>query len=300
VIGQAIADGILTGAIIALGAIGVSLGLQILRFANFSHAELLTWGAYLALSFTAFAGAGTSIGPLSFGWQLLAAVLLAGIGTGIVALIVDRLVYERLRAGHANTLTMVFASFGVALVLRNLVLLLWGPNAHYYTTELQIAVEVLPNIRMLPDQIFILFLAFVLVLALHLFLRFSRLGMAMRAMAESPALARICGIEVDNVIRLTWIASGALAAAAGVFAGLTVQLRPEMGFNLLLSLFTAAILGGAGSLIGGVVGGLAVGLAENLSVLVIPAGYKQAMPFLLLLLVLVFRPQGLFGSPERG
>jgi branched-chain amino acid transport system permease protein len=299
VIGQAVADGFLTGAIIALGAIGVSLGLQILRFANFSHAELLTWGAYLALSFTAFAGAGASIGPLSFGWQLLVAVLLAGIGTGVVALIVDRLVYDRLRARHANTLTMVFASFGVALVLRNLVLLLWGPDAHYYTTELQIAVEVLPNVRMLPDQIFILILAFVLVLALQLFLRLSRLGMAMRAMAESPALARVCGIEVNKVIRLTWMASGALAAAAGVFAGLTVQLRPEMGFNLLLSLFTAAILGGAGSLIGGVVGGLAVGLAENLSVLVIPAGYKQAMPFLLLLLVLVFRPQGLFGSPER-
>jgi branched-chain amino acid transport system permease protein len=298
-IGQAIADGILTGAIIALGALGVSLALQILRFANFSHAELLTWGAYLALSFTAFAGAGVSIGPFSFGWQLLVAVLLAGIGTGVVALVVDRLVYQRLRTSHANTLTMVFASFGVALVLRNLVLLLWGPDAQYYTSELQIAIEVLPDIRILPDQIFILVLTFALVLALHLLLRFSRLGMAMRAMAESPSLARVCGIEVTKVIRLTWIASGALAAAAGVFAGLTVQLRPEMGFNLLLSLFTAAILGGAGSLIGGVIGGLAVGLAENLSVLVIPAGYKPAMPFLLLLAVLIFRPQGLFGSPER-
>jgi branched-chain amino acid transport system permease protein len=194
---------------------------------------------------------------------------------------------------------MVFASFGIALVLRNLVLLLWGPDAQYYTTELQIAIEILPNIRVLPDQIFILALALVLVVALQLFLRLTRLGMAMRAMAESPALARICGIEVNRVIRLTWITSGGLAAAAGVFAGLTVQLRPEMGFNLLLSLFTAAILGGTGSLYGGVIGGLIVGLAENLSVLIIPAGYKQAMPFLVLLLVLVMRPQGLFGSPER-
>ena len=298
-IGQAIADGILTGAIIALGAISVSLCLQILRFANFSHAELLTFGAYLALSFTSFAGAGASIGPLSFGWQLLVAVLLAGLGTGAIALIVDGLVFHRLRGRNASTLTMVFASFGIALVLRNLVLLLWGPDAQYYTSELQIAIEILPNIRVLPDQIFILVLALVLVVALQLFLRRTRLGMAMRAMAESPALARICGIEVSRVIRLTWIASGALAAAAGVFAGLTVQLRPEMGFNLLLSLFTAAILGGAGSLVGGVVGGLVVGLAENLSVLIIPAGYKQAMPFLVLLLVLVIRPQGLFGSAER-
>ncbi|WP_342361740.1 branched-chain amino acid ABC transporter permease [Terrarubrum flagellatum] len=298
-IGQAIADGFLTGAIIALGAIGVSLSLQILRFANFSHAELLTWGAYLALTFVAFAGAGVSIGPLSFGWPLLAAVAAAGMGTAVVALAVDLLVFAQLRARGAHPLTLVFAGFGAALILRNLVLLIWGPEAHYYTSELQIAIEVMPDVRMLPDQIFVLALAFAVVLALHLFLRYNRLGMAMRAMAESPALARVCGVEIGKVIRWTWIISGALAAAAGVFSGLTVQLRPEMGFNLLLSLFTAAILGGGGSLVGAVIGGLAVGLAENLSVLVIPAGYKAAVPFLLLLLVLFFRPQGLFGSMER-
>ncbi|MET0605287.1 MAG: branched-chain amino acid ABC transporter permease [Beijerinckiaceae bacterium] len=298
-IGQAIADGLLTGAIISLGAIGVSLSLQILRFANFSHAELLTWGAYLALTFVSFATAGASLGPFSFGWGLLAAVGLAAAGTALLALIVDALVFSRLRSQGAHPLTLVFASFGAALILRNLVLLLWGPEAHYYTTELQIAIEVLPNVRMLPDQIFVLALACVVVLALHLFLRFSRLGMAMRAMAESPALARVCGVETDKVVRWTWIVSGALAAAAGVFSGLTVQLRPEMGFNLLLSLFTAAILGGGGSLIGAVIGGLAVGLSESLSVLAIPTGYKAAVPFLLLLLVLFFRPQGLFGAEER-
>ena len=127
-IGQAIADGFLTGAILALGAIGVSLGSQILKFANFSHSELLTWGAYLALTFTAFATAGAPVGPLSFGWPLLVAVVIAGLLTGVLALIVDRLVFRRLRSKNANSLTMVFASFGIALVLRNLVLLLWGPG----------------------------------------------------------------------------------------------------------------------------------------------------------------------------
>ncbi|MBN9062640.1 MAG: branched-chain amino acid ABC transporter permease [Rhizobiales bacterium 65-9] len=298
-IGQAIADGFLTGAIIALGAIGVSLSLQILRFANFSHSELLTWGAYIAVTFVSFATAGVSVGPLSFGWQLLAATAFAAAGTALLAILVDWLVFGPLRNRGANHLTLVFASFGAALILRNLVLLIWGPEARYYTNELQIAVEVFPDVRMLPDQIFVLALAFAIVLALHLFLRFSRLGMAMRAMAESPALARICGVEIGKVIRWTWILSGALAAMAGVFSGLTVQLRPEMGFNLLLPLFTAAILGGGGSLIGAVIGGLAVGLAENLSVLVIPAGYKAAVPFLLLLAVLFLRPQGLFGAAER-
>ena len=298
-IGQAIADGFLTGAILALGALGASLGMQILQFANFSHAELLTWGAYIVLTFTSFATAGTPIGPFSFGWQLLLAMLIAGVATGGVALIVDRLVFARLRARHAHSLTMVFASFGVALILRNFVLLLWGPDAHYYSTELQIAVEVLPGIRLLPDQVFVLALTLLLVVALHLVLRFSRLGMALRAMAESPVLARVCGIETERAIRWTWMVSGMLAAAAGVFLGVTVQLRPEMGFSLLLAVLTAAILGGIGSVFGAVVGGLAVGLAENLSVLVIPTGYKAAVPFLLLMLVLLCRPQGLFGAADR-
>jgi branched-chain amino acid transport system permease protein len=177
--------------------------------------------------------------------------------------------------------------------------LTFGHGTHFYTRELQMAVEVLPGARLLPDQIFILVLTIVVVTALHLYLTRSRTGMAMRAMAESPALARVCGIEVEKVIRWTWLLSGALAAMAGVFLGLSPQLHPEMGFSILLSLFAAAILGGAGSLIGAVVGGLLVGLAENLSVLVVSPGYKSAMPFLLLLLVLFFRPQGIFGEKPR-
>ncbi len=297
-IAQAIADGILTGAIIALGAIGVSFALQIMRFANFAHSELLTWGAYLALVFVAFAGPGTPTGPLSFGWQLLAAAGFAGIMTGLLAWAVDLLVFRRLRRRGAHPLTMVFAAFGAALVMRHAVVLIWGHDSHYYTRELQLAVELLPGVRMLPDQIFILLLALAVVVCLHFFLTYSRTGMAMRAMAESATLAQVCGIEVDAVIRWTWILSGALAALAGVFTGLTPQIHPEIGFNLLLALFAAAILGGTGSLAGAVVGGLLVGLAENLSLLVVSAGYKQAMPFLLLLLILLMRPQGLFGEKQ--
>lgn len=295
-IGQAIADGILTGAIIALGAIGVSFTLQIMRFANFAHSELLTWGAYLALVFVAFAGPGTPTGPFSFGWQLIAAAAFAALMTGLVAWAVDDLVFRNLRRRGAHPLTMVFAAFGAALVMRNVVVLIWGHGSHYYTRELQMSVELLPGVRMLPDQIFILALALVVVVCLHGFLTYSRTGMAMRAMAESPPLAQVCGVEVDAVVRWTWILSGALAALAGVFAGLTPQLHPEIGFNLLLALFAAAILGGTGSLVGAVIGGLLVGLAENLSLLFISAGYKTAMPFLVLLLVLLVRPQGLFGE----
>jgi len=293
---QALADGILTGAIIALGAIGVTFTLEIMRFANFAHSELLTWGAYIALVIVTFAGPGTPTGPLSFGWQLLAAALIAAVLTGLAAWAIDTLVFRRLRRRGALPLTMVFAAFGAALVMRHLIVLVFGHESRYYTRELQIAVELLPGVRVLPDQIFILGLALAAMITLHAFLAWSRTGIAMRAMAESPALAQVCGIEVDAVVRLTWIISGALAAFAGVFTGLTPQLHPEIGFNLLLSLFAAAILGGTGSLAGAVIGGFLVGLAENLSLLVISPGYKGAMPFLLLLAILILRPQGIFGA----
>ena len=295
-IAQALADGLLTGAIIALGAIGVTFTLGIMRFANFAHGELLTWGAYLALVVVAFTGPGAPTGPLSFGWPLLAAALVAAAITGLAAWGVDALVFRRLRRRGAAPLTMVFAAFGAALVMRHLVVLVGGPESRYYTRELQIAVPVLAGVRVLPDHVFILALALVAMAALHAFLRWSRTGIAMRAMAESPALAQVCGIPVESVVRLTWIISGALAALAGVFAGLTPQLHPDIGFNLLLSLFAAAILGGAGHVGGAVLGGFLVGLAENVSLLVINPGYKGAMPFLLLLAILLLRPQGIFGE----
>jgi branched-chain amino acid transport system permease protein len=295
-IAQAFADGILTGAIIALGAIGVTFTLGIMRFANFAHSELLTWGAYIALVVVGFTGPGRPTGPLSFGWPLIAAAVVAAVLTGLAAWAVDALVFRRLRRRGAHPLTMVFAAFGAALVMRHLVVLVWGHDSHYYTRELQMAVEVLPGVRMLPDQIFIVGLALAAMVGLHAFLAWSRTGIAMRAMAESPALAQVCGVEVEAVVRLTWIISGALAAFGGVFTGLTPQIHPEIGFNLLLSLFAAAILGGTGSLAGAVAGGFAVGLAENLALLVISPGYKGAMPFLLLLGILLVRPQGIFGD----
>ncbi len=298
-IAQTFADGLLTGAVLSLGATGYSLSAQILKFANFAHAELLTWGAYIALIFTVFATAGTPMGPLSFGWQLLAAVVLAGVGTAVIAVAVDSLVFSKLRDRAANSLTLVFASFGAALVLRNLILLIWGAEARYYSQELQIAVQVLPDVLLMPDQVFVLALTVALVVALYLFLRFSSIGVAMRAMADSPALARVCGIDITSVVRWTWVLSGMLAAAAGAFTGLTIQIRPELGFNMLLGVMTAAILGGTSSLFGAVAGGLIVGLAESFSVLVIPASYKSAVPFLLLLLVLYVRPQGLFTRSTR-
>lgn len=293
---QALADGIFTGAIIALGAIGISFTLQIMRFANFAHAEFLTWGAYLTLALVGLTGVGQPLLGLTFGWGLVAAALLGAALTGAAAWGLDRAVFARLRRNGAAPLVLVFAAFGAALIMRHVVVLFWGHDSHFYTRELQMALLVPPGIRIMPDQVFILVLAVVLMVALHLFLTYSRTGIAMRAMAENPALTQACGVRVDSVVRTTWWICGGLAAMAGVFTGLTPQLHPDLGHNQLLALFAAAIFGGAGSLPGAVLGGLLVGIAENLFLLVVPPGYKPAMPFMLLLAVLLWRPEGLFGE----
>jgi len=297
---QHIADGILSGSIIALGAIGLSFTMKILRFANFSHSELLTWGAYFAVIFFAVASAfgggfGTPIAPFSFGWPLLVALIVAAAATSVLAIALHHLVFARL-SRMAGNMTMVFASFGVALLLRHIIVLIFGPSPLYYTNALQFAVLLPGGVRVLPDQVFLLGLTIAVVVALHLFLTRSRTGISMRAVAESPDLARVNGVNVDNVIRWVWIIGASGAGVAGVMYGLTVQLRPELGFSLILPLFAAAILGGAGSLYGAVLGGLIVGLSENLSVMVIPTTYKPAVPFLLILFILYFRPDGIFGE----
>ncbi|MBL8699328.1 MAG: branched-chain amino acid ABC transporter permease [Alphaproteobacteria bacterium] len=306
---QLVADGLILGSVIALGAIGVTLTYAILRFANFGHGELLTWGAYLALTalawFVGLAGGGAMepIGPLSFGWPLVAALVVAAAMTAGLALLLDWALFRRLRR-HGNAIVLVIASFGAALALRNMLQFAYGSMPAYYTREIQIAIRIVPRdvmggMRATPDQIFVLALAAVTVVALHLFLTRSTLGKAMRATAMNPLLARVTGIDVEAVVRLTWILGAVLATIAGVFAGLTGQLRPQLGFELLLPLFAAAILGGIGSVYGAVLGGLIVGLAESLAVPLIGAEYRAAMAFVVIIAILLARPTGLFGRSER-
>lgn len=301
---QLIADGFVIGSVIALGAIGVTLVYSILRFANFAHGELLTWGAYLAwtalLGFAAVWGPMEPLGPFSFGWTLLASLGVAAIATAALALLVDLLLFRQLRR-HGSAITLIMASFGAALVLRNLLQFIFGAVPEYYSREIQVAIRLVPRdvlggLRITPDQLFVLGLTAVSVVGLHLFLTRTTLGKAMRATSINPQLARVTGIDVDRVIRATWIIGAILAAVAGVFSGLTIQLRPQLGLDLLLPLFAAAILGGIGSVYGAVAGGLIVGLAESLSVPLVGAEYRAATAFVILIAILLIRPTGLFGE----
>ena len=300
---QALLDGLLSGAIVALGAIGVSFSLAILRFANFSHGDLLAIGGYAALFVLLLLAASQSavipLEPFSFGWRLPVALLFALIATVCVALLLDRLVYRHLRARSADPLTLVFASFGLALVLRDLLVLLFGHDPYNYSSDIQMALRLPGGVLVMPDQVLVFALTLLVLALLWFFLQRTRYGIAMRSVAENPPLASLAGIDIGATVRLTWIVSALLAALAGVFYGVTVQVRPEMGSNLLLPLFTAAILGGVGRVGGAVLGALLISLSENLVTLVISNMYKPMIPFVLLLLVLYVRPAGLFASPAQ-
>ncbi|MBM2321443.1 MULTISPECIES: branched-chain amino acid ABC transporter permease [Marivita] len=299
---QNLVDGVLVGSILSLGAIGLTMAMHMLRFANFSHAELLSIGAYAALVFDGLFGAihpalAEAIPPLSLTWSLTLALLLSMALTGLSAVAVDKLVFKRVRA-KGGELSMVFASFGVAMIIRNILGLIFGLNPKLYSQDIVFAIVVSrdPFLLIKPDQVFTLVAALLIMFILHLVLSRTTFGYSLRAVAENPTLAQVSGINLSRMVVLIWLIGGGLAAAAGVFYGLTNQISPVLGRDLVLPIFAATIVGGIGSIYGAVLGGFLVGLASNLALVILPSGYSPAVPFLIILAVLILRPHGLFGE----
>ena len=297
---QFLADGLIAGCTIALGAVGITLTYAILRFANFAHGEFISWGAYLTWCLAGAIGTwstatASALDPISVGWNVVVAGVLAMALTGLLAIALDAVLFRPLRNRGAS-ITAVMASFGAAMALRALIELLFSSRPAYLSQELQIAIPIGAGMRVTPDQIALVAVTALCVAALHVLLRYTGIGRSMRAVSENPALARVVGIDVSRVIRLTWFIGGALACASGVMLGLVVQMRPSMGAELLLPLFAAAILGGVGSVPGALIGGLIVGLAEAATVQLVGAEWRAAVAFLVLIAVLLVRPAGIFGQ----
>jgi branched-chain amino acid transport system permease protein len=316
---QFLANGLIAGATIGLGAVGITLTYSILRFANFAQGEFITWGCYLTWLLAAAAGAwipasAEALGPLSVGWNVIGAGLAAMLLTGVLAVALDAVLFGPLRARGAGargagargagahgawapsaSISAVIASFGASMTLRALIEAAVPARQAYLSTELQIAIPLIGGVRLTPDQILVLALAVVFAVALQLMLTRTSVGRSMRAVSENPALARVVGIDVSHVIRLTWFIGASLASAAGVMLGLVVQIRPSMGAELLLPLFAAAILGGIGSVPGALLGGLMVGVAEAAAVQLLGGQWRAAVAFLMVIAVLLLRPSGLFG-----
>lgn len=280
---QLLVYGLVLGSVLAMGAIGVSMIFGILRFAHFAHGDFMTLGAYLGLAFIGAFG-------LSPWWALPAAML----GMAAVAVGIDQLVYRRLR--RTQPVILLISSFGMALILRSLVQLIWGSDNQTYVSGIQFPwrLDWLGGLRLKPDHAWIVLISAGLIVAVHLFLSRTRLGKAMRAMSDNMDLARISGIPAERVIMMTWIIGGALAAAAGVFLGIDTRLHPMMGWTTLLPVFAAAILGGIGRPYGAIVGGMVIGLSMEMSTLLISASYKPAVAFAIMVIMLIVRPQGIF------
>lgn len=299
---QFIVDGLLTGSMIGLGAIGVTLTYSILRFSNFAHGDFMAWGTYATLlavgAIAALFGKVAPIAPLSFGWPLIVALICGMAFTGAMALALDKVLFSRLRS-KGQMIIVVMASFGASMALRSLLEFIFTSRPVYFSRAIQIAMPVGFGIRITPDQIALLLLTVLLVTSVHLLMTRTHAGRSMRAVSQNPALARVVGIDVARVVRITWLTGGALACVAGVMIGILVQIRPLMGFDMLLPMFAAAILGGIGSVPGAVLGGLIIGLSEAAAVQLIGAEWRAAISFVLLMAVLFVRPIGLFGVKER-
>jgi branched-chain amino acid transport system permease protein/neutral amino acid transport system permease protein len=274
--------GLVLGSIFALGAIGVSLTFGILGFANFSHGDLMALGAYVAF-----------LVYVQLALPFWLAFPVAVVAAAAVAVAIDRTIYRRFRAGPP--VLLLISSFGMALILRSLIQLIWGPEVMTYDPGIQLA-ERFMGLRYQNHQLGIIAGAIALVVVVHLFLSRTKAGKAMRAMADNPTLAQLSGIDTERVVMWTWITGGTLAGAAGVFLAIDTQLRPEMGWFQLLPIFAAAILGGIGKPYGAILGGYIIGMVTELSNLVLPAEYTTVVPFAILVVMLIFRPTGLFAG----
>ncbi len=286
-------NGLTVGSVYALVALGYTMVYGIMRLINFAHGDLFMLGAYVGFTvlMTFFAQSGLPLWVilLCIAFAAMAAVALAGVA-------VERAAYRPLRRSHR--LTAVVSALGASIVLQNGAMLIWGPRYQAYpawavpSTRFEVF-----GVSMTSMQLLILAIALVLMVALYFFVQRTVLGMAIRATAIDHDTARLMGIDIDQVIRLVFIIGPALGAAAGVMIGLYYrQIHFTMGWAYGLKAFTAAIMGGIGNIPGAMLGGFLLGILEMLGAGYISSAWKDAMVFVLLILLLILRPHGLLGE----
>jgi neutral amino acid transport system permease protein len=283
-IGQLIANGVVYGCIIALAAIGLSLAYRIMNFANFAHGDFLTLGAYLTLFFAV---------TMNLGFP--AACILAIPVTAAFAVALDMGIWKPMRSSGASRTAIMILSIGVSIAIRNALIIFFRPDSLRFPLPVMESMNV-GGILLTSFQISVVLIAFASMLVVHTLLSRTVLGKSMRALADNPDLARITGINVDRVIRYTWLVSMGLAALAGIMFGLITHLNPNMGWSIILPMFAAAILGGIGNAYGAMAGGIIIGLAQEISTAFLPAEYKIGVSFAIMIAVLFFRPKGLLGG----
>jgi neutral amino acid transport system permease protein len=279
-------NGLSLGAIYALGAVGLTLVYGILKLVNFAHGDFLTFGAYMAY-----------LVNVTWGAPLVVAVFWAMITTALLGLFFERLLWGPMRRKHAGFLQLILMSIGLAFLLRAVVQWFWSTEIRLLDVNTTSTVEFL-GLRIGQTELIALVVGVGVLVLVGVMLKLTILGKQMRALSDNLELAETTGIDTRRVILYTWIFAGALAGLAGVLAGALTNLRPEMGFELLLPIFAAVILGGIGDAFGALAAGLVLGVMTEWSTLIIDARWKVAVGFLVLVIVLIVRPQGIFGRAK--
>ena len=322
--GVMLKDGLMRGLFFGLAGIGLSMTYSILNFANFSHGDLITSGAFsgMAVTYVIAGGFGTAtdgsllplvlvgtggtvyganlgIGVASTPLAIVAGVIFAGGATILLSLLVDRLAYKPIR--DRSGITLLITSIGVAFALRYTIQFVFDPSRRGVTDSGAVPSTRIPfidgTVGLNLHEVALFVVAVSLMLGLHLLLQRTRLGKAMRAMADNEDLARITGIPTERVVTYTWIIGAGLAGVAGyMFVIWNGTLHWFQGWILLLPIFAAVILGGIGSIYGAIVGGLVIGMTMSMSVVWLPTSLSRAAAFLIMIVVLLVRPEGIFAG----
>jgi neutral amino acid transport system permease protein len=278
---QLIINGLAIGSILALAAIGLTLTYGILRLSNFAHGDYMTLGAY----FTWLAN--------TQGLNIWLSMILGGLGTIVSMLIAEFLLWKPMRDRRVDSTTLIIISIGLALFLRNLILLIWGGSNQLYDLPVVQALQ-FGDLRIAYYRIVVIGLTISAIAGIYFLLKSSKIGKAMRAVADNIDLARVSGINVEQVVFWTWVITGVLTALSGSMYGLITAVHPNMGWFLIIPMFASVILGGIGNPYGAIAGALIIGLAQELSVPLLGSEYKIGVALLIMVLILFIRPQGLF------
>ncbi len=281
--------GLRFGLIIAMTAVGLSLIFGTTRLINFAHGELVTIGAVIAYL----------VGTTPLHWPFIIAIVAAIVLVGLLGGLIERALWRPLRKRGTGLIQMFIISIGLSLLLRHAILFFFGSQRQQYIQATTQKLLTMGPVSISPRDLIIIILSILVLVGVAVMLQTTRMGKAMRALADNRDLAEASGIDVDRVVLNVWILGGGLAALGGVFYGLTSAVYWDMGFNLLLLMFAGVILGGLGSAYGAMLGSIVVGLVAQFSTVWFPAELENAWALLVLIIVLLVRPQGILGRLQR-
>lgn len=288
--------GLVFSVLLAMGALGLSMIFGTTGLTNFSHGELVTFGALVAFGVDRLPGQ-ISVGGADV--SVIVGVAVAFVAAGAFGWVNDKALWRPLRRRRTGLIAMMIVSIGLSLFLRNIYQYVSGAQSHNYSQYVSVQPWELGPILITPKELIVLAVGMTVLVVTTSLLQFTRLGKATRAVADNPALAASTGINVERVINIVWVAGAALAGLAGALLGVTQGFDYQIGFKLLLLIFAAVVLGGLGTIWGAIAGAFIVGTFVELTTLFVPAEFKFVGALLVLIIVLLLRPQGLLGRAER-